>query len=88
METHFHDFPLKYQSFEWEMCRNIAHAGSNLLQQACSMLCKNIACLAVAREHHLVVAMLNPSPAIQPNIESSHWTMHPVESHCDFIRVL
>ena len=29
----------------------------NLLQLSHSMFCKNIACLAVAREHHLVVAM-------------------------------
>ena len=30
---------------------------SNLQQLSYSMYCKNIACLAVAREHHLVVAM-------------------------------
>ena len=36
----------------WESCLEF-----NLEQLSHSMFCKNIACLAVAREHHLVVAM-------------------------------
>ena len=37
---------------QWESCSK-----SNLEQLSHSMFCKNIAHLAVAREHHLVVAM-------------------------------
>ena len=53
METHFHAFPLEYLYFEIFLREHCLK--SNLLQLSYSMFCKNIAGLAVAREHHTAV---------------------------------